>query len=88
MLFPNTVIRFLGYQENEKNGKTYYSIYFLNEGGGYEKTGFLGDSSILSTLEKNKKYLADFNVRSVDNSRENYFYKRLDCLSIEDYIEE
>ena len=83
MLFTNSVI-FLGVKENEVGGKNYCSVSFLNAGGGYETTNFVGDVSQLEKLKKYEEYTALFSVRSVSNSKEDYFTKKLDCISIED----
>ena len=81
MIFSQTVL-FLGYKENEKGDNKYCSVNFLNAGGGYETTNFIGDVSTLENLKKYDNCDAIFSVRSVDNSKENYFTKKLDCVSL------
>lgn len=81
MIFTQSVL-YVDYKEKEKDNKKYYSVNFLNAGGGYETVSFIGDPSVLDSLNKYDSVDATFSVRPVDNSKENYFNKKLDCVSL------
>lgn len=81
MIFSQSVL-FLDYKKKEKDNKEYYSVNVLNNGGGYETISYIGDVSVLDSFNKYDKLEATFSIRPVDNSRENYFNKKLDCVSL------
>lgn len=81
MIFSQSVL-FLDYKKKEKENKEYYSVNVLNGGGGYETISYIGDVSVLDSFNKYDKLNATFAIRPVDNSKENYFNKKLDCLSL------
>ena len=81
MIFSQSVL-FLDYKKKEKDSKEYYSVNLLNVGGGYETISYIGDVSVLDSFNKYDRLNATFSIRSVDNSKENYFNKKLDCLSL------
>ena len=81
MIFSQSVL-FLDYKKKEKDNKEYYSVNVLNNGGGYETISYIGDVSVLDSFNKYDCLNATFSIRPVNNSRENYFNKKLDCVSL------